>query len=475
MPTVGITMLKQQITEAQIESQLRCCPVARQAAISPNSLAIQTNNEQVNYAELHQRILNLTAQLIKLNMQKGDRLVCIAKNSMQLVLLQMTCVRNGFIFCPINPQFSNAEIEQRLAQLDSPFIWQANKASKLSLDFEPIHSKLSNHQQINIAPEAIVSIIFTSGSSGSPKAVMHNFSHHYYSALGSQSVIALHNGDSNLLSLPMFHISGYATVMRTLLAGATLQISDERINVGYLKHAQTTHLSLVSSQLQQLLNEQQFQATDLSIKHLLLGGSSFPKELLQASIERGFTYHLSYGSTEMASQIATSTNNEQLQLLPYRRLKIINNEIQLAGKTRFAGYFNGNSHNNLIDKKSYFPSSDLGKLNANIVTIIGRKDRQFISGGENIQPEEIEKVLLTFPEVAQAYVLPIDDAIFGQRPIAFIKWHHNEQSEQLIQFLQDKLIRFKQPTHYFILPEQQGIKINPKQLADSALKLLLIN
>jgi len=273
----------------------------------------------------------------------------------------------------------------------------------------------------------------------------------------------------------MFHISGYATVMRTLLAGATLQICDEKVNVNYLKQAKTTHLSLVSSQLRQLLNEQQFKETELSIKHLLLGGSTFPKELLQASTERGFTYHLSYGSTEMASQIATSTNNEQLQLLPYRRLKIINNEIQLTGKTRFVGYFNGDSRSHFIDKDSYFSSSDLGQLSGNIVTIIGRKDRQFISGGENIQPEEIERVLLTFPAVAQAYVLPLDDATFGQRPIAFIKWQQSEQPEQLADFLKDKLIRFKQPVHYFLLPEQKGIKVNPKQLIASALKLLLIN
>lgn len=459
----------------QIEQQLRHCPVAWQAQCSPNLIAIQLNNSHINYAQLHQRITSLSIQLIKLSMKKEDRLVCIATNTLQLVLLQMTCIRNGFIFCPINPKFSSAEIKQRLTLLDSPFIWQPTEKNKLALDFHSSIQVESNHQSCKIDPNTIVSIIFTSGSSGSPKAVMHHFQNHYYSALGSQSIIPIQQGDKNLLNLPMFHISGYATVMRTFLSGATLQICPEKVHVDYLTRCKTTHLSLVSSQLQQLLSDNKFHISGLFIKHLLLGGSAFPNKLLQALAKRGFTYHLSYGSTEMASQIATSTNNTQLQLLPYRQVKIVNNEIQYAGETRFVGYFKGDNHSGLIDKDSYFPSSDLGELNVNTVTIIGRKDRQFISGGENIQPEEIEETLLTFPDVIQACVLPIDDPIFGQRPIAFIKWNTSEQSEQLKQFLKDKLIRFKQPLHYFVLPAQQGIKLNPKQLTDRALKLLLIN
>ncbi len=468
-------MLSLKLTKHQIEQQLHSCPVAWQAISQPTGIAIQLNNHHINYAQLNQHINSLSLQLLILNMQKGDRLVCIASNSLQLVLLQMTCIRNGFIFCPINSKFSKAEIAQRLTLLDSAFIWQPANTNSITLDFEATPQQTNTNQPIPIDPKAIISIIFTSGSSGYPKAVMHHFSNHYYSALGSQSVIPIKEGDNNLLSLPIFHISGYATVMRTFLAGATLQICNEKVNVDYLKRTKTTHLSLVNSQLHQLLYDGEFQMHELSIKHLLLGGSAFSNKLLQALSDRNFTYHLSYGSTEMASQIATSTNNEDLQLLPYRQLKIINSEILLAGETRFVGYFNADSHPELSNKNDYFSSSDLGELHSNTIKIIGRKDRQFISGGENIQPEEIEKVLLTFPSVEQVYVLPIDDANFGQRPVAFIRWKNSEQVEQLTQFLNDKLINFKHPLHYFKLPVQQGIKLNPKQLRDSALKLLLID
>ncbi len=79
------------------------------------------------------------------------------------------------------------------------------------------------------------------------------------------------------------------------------------------------------------------------------------------------------------------------------------------------------------------------------------------------------------PTVLQAYVLPIDDDKYGQRPIAFIKWAETDQSTQLKAFIKEHLISFKHPLHYLPLPDSQGIKPNPKQLVDIALKLLFIN
>lgn len=447
------------------------CPVARQAQMNPDAIAIEMDNKKINFAELDQRISAISVQLINLSMKKADRLACIASNGLPLILLQFACLRHGFIFCPINAKFNQTEIQQRLTLLNTDFIWQDNKESRLILNFEYTAPQPTSLVAISIDPLAVISIIFTSGSTGLPKAVMHNFSNHYYSALGSQSVIPLNKGDKNLLSLPLFHISGYATAMRTLLAGATLQLSRAKITSEQLLKAKTTHLSLVSSQLITLLTDPKFQANKLLIKHLLLGGSAFPTSVLQQTKMRGFTYHLSYGSTEMASQIATSTNNETLIILPYRKVKVVDSELQMRGETRFVGYFNHPK----IQREHYFSSSDLGETNGAEITIIGRKDRQFISGGENIQPEEIERVLLTFSGLSQAYVLPINDTVYGQRPIAFIKWDDSDQTAQLNRFITDKLIGFKRPLHYLPWPAQQGIKPNKQQLADIAFKLLLVN
>jgi O-succinylbenzoic acid--CoA ligase len=450
---------------------LHFCPVAWQAQLNPHLIALQLNDQQISFNELHQRVDDLGQQLVTLSMKKGDRLACIAPNGLSLILLLFACLRHGFIFCPINEKFNQEEIQQRLTLLNTSFIWQENTANSIALNFKKTIPKSAPVHPIQLDASAVISIIFTSGSSGFPKAVMHNFSNHCYSALGSQSVIPLNCGDHNLLSLPLFHISGYATVMRTLLAGATIQLLNTKISTEQLLKAKITHLSLVSSQLITLLEDANFQAKSLVIKHLLLGGSAFPSALLEQIKARGFTYHLSYGSTEMASQIATSTNDEILKLLPHRKIKIVDKEILLSGKTRFVGYFS----NKKMPENSYFSSSDLGELSGNTVKVIGRKDRQFISGGENIQPEEIEKILLSFSGLSQAYVLPINDSLYGQRPIAFIKWDKSVQSTQLKVFMKDKLIAFKRPLHYLTFPVQLGIKPNKKLLTDIALKLLFVN
>lgn len=463
-----------------MEQQLNYCPVRRQALLQPDAFAITSEQQSLNYQQLDQQIGFLEEQLLTQGLRTGDRLVCIAPNSLALILLQLSCMRRGIIFCPLNPRFSQDEIELRLNILNSRFIWFEQVKSELNLsslsfDFNLPNKSEGNYSPLKIDPQQVINIIFTSGSSGLPKAVMHRFSNHFYSAQGSQAVIPLNKGDKNLLSLPIFHISGYAAVFRTLLAGATLVLSDKRLTVELLKEQQITHLSLVATQLYRLLENPEFKQSNLAIKHLLLGGSAFAGQLLAETAQRGLTYHLSYGLTEMSSQVATSCNNQSLSILKDREVKIVDGEIFLRGKTRFAGYFNGRIENGLIPPNRWFASKDLGNKHANQLQISGRKDRQFICGGENIQPEEIESVLINFPAVNQAYIIAVADPAFGQRPVAFIDWQDGKiETELLDKYMHNRLAAFKCPIRYFRLPGQKGLKVSLAELKKQAEKNLKI-
>ncbi|MFT4836103.1 MAG: O-succinylbenzoic acid--CoA ligase [Psychromonas sp.] len=453
-----------------MDKQLNFCPVRHRAIINAHTLAIQSDTLLITYRVLDKTLNLLSRQLLNLNLQVGDRLVCISENSLKVILLQLTCIRLGIIFCPLNPRFSRAEIDQRLSVLTSDFIWLANPKKHLhlnclSIDFSIPQGEESTPAPLKIDPQKVCNIIFTSGSSGQAKAVMHCFSNHYYSALGSKSGIALEAKDRNLLSLPLFHISGFATVIRTMIAGAALVVSAEKLSVSLLKKEKITHLSLVATQLYRLLSSLYFQAKELSIKHLLLGGSLFSDRLLVQTRQRGFVYHLSYGLSEMSSQVATSTNSKKLLLLPGQQVKIVNNEICLRGKMRFAGYFNGDLGSSRLPDNQWFCSKDLGALIGNELCMSGRTDRLIISGGENIQAEELESVLLNFAHIKQAYVVAVTDPVFGERPAAFIDWQNGEIKQQQLQiYLQDKLSSYKQPVHYFLLPEQTGFKVSLKAL-----------
>lgn len=453
-----------------MDKQLSFCPVRNQAIINADATAIQADGLLLTYQQLNNTLNLLSRQLLNLHLKAGDRLICISENSLKLILLQLTCIRLGLIFCPLNPRFSVAEIEQRLTVLKSDFIWLAHpnkhpNLSNFSIDFSIAQEGGVAPAPLKIDPQKVCNIIFTSGSSGQAKAVMHCFSNHYYSAIGSQSRIPLQVKDRNLLSLPLFHISGFATVIRTLIAGATLVVSGKKLSVNLLKKEKITHLSLVATQLYRLLTTLGFQAKALPIKHLLLGGSVFSDRLLAQTRQRGFVYHLSYGLSEMSSQVATSTNSKKLLLLPDQQVKIMNDEICLRGKMRFAGYFNGDLESSRLPDQQWFASNDLGALIGNELFVSGRKDRLMISGGENIQAEELESVLLSFANIKQAYVVAVTDPIFGQRPVAFIDWLNGEITQQQLQiYLQDKLSSYKRPVHYFVLPEQTGFKVSLKEL-----------
>jgi O-succinylbenzoic acid--CoA ligase len=461
-----------------MEISLNQCPVRHHALKHPKHIAIESEQQLLTYQQLDQQLNHLTTQLLEKGLTAGDRLVCIAPNSIKLIQLQLCCLRTGIIFCPINARFSQHEVETRLTILNSPFIWceEINftlPTNSLEFDFTPSTADQQTQTELTIDSQRVIDIIFTSGSSGQPKAVMHNFSNHFYSAQGSQTLIPLLKGDYNLLSLPLYHISGYAAVFRTMLASARLVFSKQPITTALLQRYKITHLSLVATQLYRLLADPEFKKDNLAIKHLLLGGSAFSDQLLNQTLQRGLNYHLSYGLTEMSSQVATSCNNTTLSILPDREVKIIEGEILLRGKTRFIGYFNGHQTNELIPAKQWFASKDLGIKTNNNLHIIGRKDRQFICAGENIQPEEIETWLIALDEIKQAFIVPIEDPILGHRPIAFIDWQKAPlENEQINKYMRLKLAPFKCPAHYFPLPQQSGLKISLSALAKQARDLL---
>lgn len=461
------------------------CPVRWQAIHHGSAIAIQTDQQKISYSELDQRLTHLQLQLstqLTAAEQQPIRLVCIASNSLELILLQLLCIRSDWLFCPLNPRFKQAEIKQRLAILGSKYCWvcpnsasQHQNANSLTINFVTNDGartkKDSLLKTLNIQPMLPCNIIFTSGSSGFPKAIVHNYRNHFYSALGSQTIIPLQQGDNNFQSLPLFHIGGYATVIRSIIAGASIHLTQSDLSTTLLQSRYITHLSLVSTQLTRLLSEANFTSKLSSIKHILLGGSAFSDSQLTELASRDFNYHLSYGCTEMASQIATSINSSKLSILPYREVKIANKQIFLRGKTRLFGYYR-NQKVEEIAEQEWIASGDLGIFYNGYLQIAGRKDRQFISGGENIQPEEIERVCLQQKYVKQVYACPINDPIYGQRVALFAQFSQSsqlnfkQQSQQLAAFLKTQLSRFKQPDKFLpwpkLLNNNQTLKVPQK-------------
>lgn len=330
-------------------------------------------------------------------------------------------------------------------------------------------------------PAADATIVFTSGSTGVPKAALHSFDSHWSSAVGSNRNIPLRPGDRWLLSLPLWHVGGISVIFRCVgggaaiaLAGAGEPLADAIAGLG------ATHLSLVATQLHRLLRDGRGRAALRSLKAALLGGGPAPEALVGEAVRAGVPLVSSYGSTETASQ-ATATRPgdppEALRTagrpLPFREIAIAGDgEILARGRTLFRGYVEGAAIRPARDAGGWFPTGDLGRIDAaGRLVVEGRRDAMFVSGGENIHPEEIEREILRVPGLLAAVVVPVPDAEFGARPAAFLRTADGSLPEAaaIDRALRGTLPGFKVPVRYLPWPEgEEGMKPDRRALAERA-------
>ncbi|MDY2946638.1 MAG: o-succinylbenzoate--CoA ligase [Mannheimia varigena] len=319
--------------------------------------------------------------------------------------------------------------------------------------------------------EQPATLTLTSGSTGMPKAAVHSISAHLYNAEGVCELMEFEKTHSWLLSLPLFHVSGQGIVWRWLLKGATLYMHESK-EAFFTLLKQVSHASLVPTQLQRYLAQLDYAVS----QKCLLGGTAIPSELVAQAQQKGITTFCGYGMTEMASTIC-SVENELDNVgspLCHRDVKLENGEVWVKGKPLALGYWQKNSKiQPLVNEQGWFATKDAGEWNSKKQLVIkGRLDNMFISGGENIQPEEIEQIIFRSNLVEQVFILPIDDKEFGQRPIAIVQFKQPNLAQEVNKlkiWLSDKLEKFKQPVAYYLLDTEQyhmqgTIKISRKQL-----------
>ena len=330
-------------------------------------------------------------------------------------------------------------------------------------------------------PTADATIVFTSGSTGAPKAALHTFENHWSSAAGANRNIPLRPGDRWLISLPPWHVGGLAIVFRCLLGGAAVAVpgKDEPL-ADAIPGLGATHVSLVATQLYRLLREKRGRAALLGLKAILLGGGPAPAALIEEALCAGARLVTSYGSTEMSSQATASRPGDPPEALrtagrplAFRQLAVAeDSEILVRGRTLFRGYAEGTQVHSARDAFGWFHTGDIGHLDADgRLAVAGRRDTMFISGGENIHPEEIEREILRFPGVLEAIVAPAPDPEFGVRPVAFLRTGDGSLPDEaeLDRFLRLTLPGFKMPQRYLRWPDLvEGMKPDRRTLATLA-------
>ncbi|MCV9877849.1 o-succinylbenzoate--CoA ligase [Brenneria izbisi] len=438
---------------------------------TPRSVALIDGETRWDWRQFAQRVNQLAAGFARQGVTPGCGVALRGKNSGMMLCCYLALLQCGARLLPLNPQLPGSFIDDLLPSLDMQY--------GVCLDGQPLPGDLValscvsddpssalQFVQRRWQPAQLATLTLTSGSSGLPKAAAHTFSAHLASAQGVLEMMAFSAADSWLLSLPLFHVSGQGIVWRWLAIGAAIVVREQQSLASALRDC--THASLVPTQLWRLLAQNTLPP---SLRSVLLGGAMIPQALTRQAESLGVRCWCGYGLTELASTVCAKRADGRPGVgLPLRgrEIRLLGEEVLLRGSTLASGYWRDGRLLPLTDAQGWFHTRDRGAFDEGEWRILGRLDNQFFSGGEGVQPENIETVLLAHPDIQQACVVPVDDAEFGQRPVAVLDVSGAATLTDIRDWLAPQLAGFQRPVAYFLLPAELkngGIKISRQQVS----------
>jgi len=451
------------------------CPVRDSALKFPEETALYEDEKLISYSELDRKIDSVIHSLSAKGVRAEMRIGIVSENSSGYIILFFALLRMGCIIVPLNFRFANNKLNSIIEGMRVDIV--VSGISEKNLVFPGKRVLTFNELFTGSRPVESFSdtsaikgkmIVLTSGSTGEPKGVLLSAENNYYSALGANMNIDLIPGDKWYLILPIFHVGGIAILFRAFLAGASVVFPSgkgERIAKDLISRG-ITHVSMVNAQLWDFLSscEKEDHEVPGNLKTVLVGGSAVPESTIKKCLAMGVPVYKTYGLSEMSSQVTTTvaavdtdTLSTSGYLLKYRELSIgPGSEVLVKGKTLFEGYIlNGEFSPVETDRGGWFHTGDRGYLTISGELILtGRSDNMFISGGENIFPEEIENELMKIDQIVEAVVVPVDNRKFGKRPVAFIVSGADDISrERIVAELRKNLPGFKIPDNFYCIDE----------------------
>jgi len=314
--------------------------------------------------------------------------------------------------------------------------------------------------------QAVHTVLFTSGTTGTPKAAQLPFRAHYASALASNEVLRIEAGSRYLASLPLHHVGGIAIAMRCAVAGAEMILHprfDADACARDLENG-ATHASFVANTLARVVDTgRRFPAAIA-----LVGGGPAPRDLLARARAAGLEVLHTYGLTEAASQVTCERPEEadgSSAGMPLPGTEVLigaNGEIEVRGPTLMRGYLGEPPIG------EWLRTGDLGEIDARGRLIVhARRTDLIVSGGENVYPAEVEAALLAHRAVADVAVVPWPDEALGQVGCAAVVARGTVAERDLDLHVRGRLAGFKAPRRYVFLdamPRAESGKLDRRAL-----------
>ncbi|HEX3925017.1 MAG TPA: AMP-binding protein [Streptosporangiaceae bacterium] len=299
-----------------------------------------------------------------------------------------------------------------------------------------------------LAGERTAAIIYTSGSTANPKGVMHSDDTLFFEAAQSYPPTRM-AGSTWLNATPAGHMGGYLAALKSMLFGRPC-VWMERWNpdlaLDLIREYRVSHATLVPFHLMTVLEAMNRADLDrLDLRDVLCGSTTVPTELIEEAVAKGIGAYRCYGSTEHPT-ISKSGPDAALAdrsltdglVLPGLTVRIVDEagaplpddgegEILTRGPDQMLGYTSDAENAAAFTGDGFFRTGDIGRLDAGVLTITGRKKEVIIRGGENISVREVEELLRRHPAVREAAVVPRSHDRYGEQVWAFVRTRGNQQ------------------------------------------------
>jgi microcystin degradation protein MlrC/acyl-CoA synthetase (AMP-forming)/AMP-acid ligase II len=501
------------------------------AQVRPNAEAAIDARLRLTYAELANHVQDFAAALVEAGVEPGDRVVMLSAPSVQFLICFLATASIGAIWVGLNPRYSVPELDGVVAKVEPSVVFcQASIDGRNFEDWALATSQLAKvvlvdvqdrrHLELQVlsdflqtgkdlSQECLVQrwratrpvdpclIVFTSGSSGPPKGAL--ISHGALSGVSEVQVTQWNVYPLRVLNnLPINHIGCVGDLACYALIGGGTTVFAERFSAssvpGLIKKERISVYAQVPSMFQLALDAPGFDPAALEdVKLIFWGGAQAPKGLLERLRTLCPWLATSYGQTETVGSVTFTSTDASLELLaatvgrvvaPYQvRIAAspegpdgqeITGEVEVRTPFGFAGYWrNVEATKRAWTEDGWLRTGDVGELMEDgSLRLIGRVHNVFKAGGYNVNPEEIEEVLMSIPGVVQAAVVATADSVWGNVPVAFIVTEDGvNDSKNLDSFLRERLANYKIPKKYHFqkaLPLLPIGKVDKRALAELA-------
>ena len=458
------------------------------AHLTPDKPALIYEDKSLSYAALSQ-LVDTTASWLAGHLVRGDRFACYSMNHPEYFVLLLAASRIGVIMVPLNWRLSAAELAYQLRDCAPKLlVYGAEFAAGIdaltgphtTMIRQPIDGLDSARADGGIAPmmandttdtsEAPLLIVYTSGTTGRPKGAVLPQRAMRSNARMSQHAYSLQSSDVVLNVLPLFHVGGLNIhPVPALISGATVILHrsfDPAAALDVIAQAGVTLMNSVPTILGAMVMHENWAKTDLSSMRLFsIGSTDVPVALIRAVHNRQIPVVQIYGATETAPSAIYQTADIAFETIGSIgrqgcdnaiRLVDLNGgdvpdgevgEIWVRGKNVLTGYWRDKAATSANLTDGWFHTGDLARRDANgLYWFADRLKHVIISGGENIYPAELERLLTNYTALAEFCVVGRDDERWGQVPVVVAVRRGEDVTEiDILRAFEKQVARFKRP------------------------------